>query len=117
MRFSTRLVGGIACLLVAACAHQPVAPVPQDKIVVSTGTATAPAAGDSTGSTPSLSMPAEWQHHNGEDYDDLFDRPMRGAAGQEPGLGPPTISASRRATCSTLLESGDDQRGRSGRAS
>jgi membrane-bound lytic murein transglycosylase D len=27
---------------------------------------------------PSVAMPQEWQHHNGEDYDDLFDRMRAG---------------------------------------
>jgi membrane-bound lytic murein transglycosylase D len=33
--------------------------------------------------TPSLIMPREWQHHNGEDYDDLFDRMRAGFAFDE----------------------------------
>ncbi|MGA2343244.1 MAG: LysM peptidoglycan-binding domain-containing protein [Steroidobacteraceae bacterium] len=33
--------------------------------------------------TPSLVMPREWQHHNGEDYDDLFDRMRAGFAFEE----------------------------------
>ena len=32
---------------------------------------------------PSLTMPREWQHHNGEDYDDLFDRMRAGFAFDE----------------------------------
>jgi peptidoglycan lytic transglycosylase D len=35
------------------------------------------------GATPSLTMPREWQHHNGEDYDDLFDRMRAGFAFDE----------------------------------
>jgi len=34
-------------------------------------------------------MPREWQHHNGEDYDDLFDRMRAGFAldeVQEPAI-------------------------------
>ena len=34
-------------------------------------------------------MPSEWQHHNGEDYDDLFDRMRAGFAldeVQEPAI-------------------------------
>ncbi|HLZ98107.1 MAG TPA: LysM peptidoglycan-binding domain-containing protein [Steroidobacteraceae bacterium] len=42
-------------------------------------TAPAPAAGV----TPSLTMPREWQHHNGEDYDDLFERMRAGFAFDE----------------------------------
>jgi membrane-bound lytic murein transglycosylase D len=37
----------------------------------------------STGPPPSLTMPSEWQHHNGEDYDDLFDRMRAGFAFDE----------------------------------
>jgi soluble lytic murein transglycosylase-like protein len=43
----------------------------------------------SVGSTPSVAMPSEWQHHNGEDYDDLFDRMRAGfvfAEVQEPAI-------------------------------
>jgi len=42
-----------------------------------------------TGPMPSLTMPSEWQHHNGEDYDDLFDRMRAGFAFpevQEPAI-------------------------------
>ncbi|MDP9064402.1 MAG: lytic transglycosylase, partial [Pseudomonadota bacterium] len=35
------------------------------------------------GATPMLTMPREWQHHNGEDYDDLFDRMRAGFAFDE----------------------------------
>ena len=51
-------------------------------------TAVAPPAA-SDGTTPSLTMPREWQHHNGEDYDDLFDRMRAGFAldeVQEPAI-------------------------------
>jgi membrane-bound lytic murein transglycosylase D len=47
---------------------------------------TAPAAADTNpaaNATPTLSMPSEWQHHNGEDYDDLFDRMRAGFAFDE----------------------------------
>ena len=40
-------------------------------------------AATATGPTPSLTMPREWQHHNGEDYDDLFDRMRAGFAFDE----------------------------------
>jgi len=49
------------------------------------GASTAPSddAGLGKGVTPSLIMPREWQHHNGEDYDDLFDRMRAGFAFDE----------------------------------
>jgi membrane-bound lytic murein transglycosylase D len=79
---------GIAAVVlwVAACAHQspkapatpavPVTPTPAD-------TTPAPLAPPATGALPSLTMPREWQHHNGEDYDDLFDRLRAGFAFDE----------------------------------
>jgi membrane-bound lytic murein transglycosylase D len=83
-----------AVLLLGACAHQP-AKAP-DHIVVAPATpaATEPAApseaaGNAAGAPPSLTMPREWQHHNGEDYDDLFDRMRAGFAldeVQEPAI-------------------------------
>ncbi len=66
-------------LLLCACAHQPTGPV-RERVqlpAATTNTVPSPApgtAGDTTTATPSLSMPREWQNHNGEDYDDLFDR-------------------------------------------
>jgi membrane-bound lytic murein transglycosylase D len=76
-----------AALLVAACAHQP--PAPRERIVPppaaseQAGTPPADAANSATGAPPSLTMPREWQHHNGEDYDDLFDRMRAGFAFDE----------------------------------
>ncbi len=52
-------------------------------------TAESPVIPDAAGATPSLTMPREWQHHNGEDYDDLFDRMRAGFAldeVQEPAI-------------------------------
>src|ERR1700678_3622524 len=79
-----------ALLLLGACAHQAVKQPEHQPIVVP---ATAPEAGiappDAAGATPSLAMPREWQHHNGEDYDDLFDRMRAGFAldeVQEPAI-------------------------------
>jgi peptidoglycan lytic transglycosylase D len=83
-----------ALLLLGACAHQaPKAPV-REPIVIPAAPAvpetTAPAdAGLDKSATPSLTMPREWQHHNGEDYDDLFDRLRAGFAlgeVQEPAI-------------------------------
>jgi membrane-bound lytic murein transglycosylase D len=81
-----------ALMLLGACAHQPAKP-PEREVIV----APAPAASETpdappitaTGAPPSLTMPSEWQHHNGEDYDDLFDRMRAGFAldeVQEPAI-------------------------------
>jgi membrane-bound lytic murein transglycosylase D len=82
-----------ALLLLGACAAQPAKPPVPEKIVLP---AAAPApetpppdAGLGKDATPSLAMPSEWQHHNGEDYDDLFDRMRAGFAldeVQEPAI-------------------------------
>ena len=85
-------LAGLA-LLLGACAHQATAP-PRERIELppSTGAeagTTADTANPATGATPSLAMPREWQHHNGEDYDDLFDRMRAGFAldeVQEPAI-------------------------------
>jgi membrane-bound lytic murein transglycosylase D len=75
-----------AALFCGACAHQAPAPV-RERVV-----APAPMEADDTaasppttadGAPPSLTMPREWQHHNGEDYDDLFDRMRAGFAFDE----------------------------------
>jgi membrane-bound lytic murein transglycosylase D len=75
----------VAALLAAACVHTK-PPPPREPVVI-----TAPAAetdqpiGDANAAAapPSVSMPSEWQHHNGEDYDDLFDRLRAGFAFDE----------------------------------
>jgi len=72
-----------AALAVGACAHQQ-APAPvRERVVVMPATSPADETAASPPSalgTPSLTMPREWQHHNGEDYDDLFDRMRAGFA-------------------------------------
>jgi membrane-bound lytic murein transglycosylase D len=83
-------------MLLGACAHQPAKPPVPDHIVTQVAPpaaenpTTAPdAAGKAVGAPPSLAMPSEWQHHNGEDYDDLFDRMRAGFAldeVQEPAI-------------------------------
>jgi membrane-bound lytic murein transglycosylase D len=83
-------------LLLGGCTHQPVKPPQREAIAIpaapagpDAGVATTDAAGAAVGSTPSLTMPREWQHHNGEDYDDLFDRMRAGFAldeVQEPAI-------------------------------
>jgi membrane-bound lytic murein transglycosylase D len=83
-----RRAGWALCVLVlAACAHQATTP-PRPRIVIPVApsgadTHTTPPAPATTGATPSLTMPREWQHHNGEDYDDLFDRMRAGFAFDE----------------------------------
>src|ERR1700684_1095146 len=82
-----------AAVVLGGCAHQPAAPPVREPIVIPAEpmgpeTAVAPPAA-SDGTTPSLTMPREWQHHNGEDYDDLFDRMRAGFAldeVQEPAI-------------------------------
>ena len=84
-----QLTLGCAALLLSACAHQPAAPPKREPIVIPVPPAAAemPIAPSDTeavvGATPTLTMPREWQHHNGEDYDDLFDRMRAGFAFDE----------------------------------
>jgi membrane-bound lytic murein transglycosylase D len=80
-------------LLLGACAHQaPKAPEREPIVIPAAPTApetTAPPDAGLDKGTPSLTMPREWQHHNGEDYDDLFDRLRAGFAldeVQEPAI-------------------------------
>src|SRR6266404_175152 len=81
-----------ALVLLGACAHQPAKPPEREPIVVPPAPIPAqPAVAppDAAAATPSLTMPREWQHHNGEDYDDLFDRMRAGFAldeVQEPSI-------------------------------
>jgi membrane-bound lytic murein transglycosylase D len=85
-----------AILLLSACAHHPAAPPQREPVVMipapaaATETPIAPSdTGATVGSPPTLTMPREWQHHNGEDYDDLFDRMRAGFAldeVQEPAI-------------------------------
>ena len=82
-----------ALLLLGGCAHQ-VAKAPEHAPIVIQAPPSAPDApieppAASEGATPHLTMPREWQHHNGEDYDDLFDRMRAGFAldeVQEPAI-------------------------------
>jgi len=89
------VVLGLGALLLGACAHQ--ATVPKREPIAISAPVTAPDTADMPGNTadaaagplPSLTMPREWQHHNGEDYDDLFDRMRAGFAldeVQEPSI-------------------------------
>jgi len=88
------LLAGVL-LALAGCAGHPVAPAPHatvplpvagspPEIPAPAGTGVSPPA-----SAPTVAMPGEWQHHNGEDYDDLFDRMRAGfvfAEVQEPAI-------------------------------
>ena len=80
-----------ALLLLGACAHEAPQPPAREPIVVPAAPTAAPdtPAPPGPAATPSLAMPSEWQHHNGEDYDDLFDRMRAGFAldeVQEPAI-------------------------------
>ncbi len=71
-----------------ACAHQPAAPPERPRIEMpAPAAAEEPIAGADAAAAlsapPTLAMPREWQHHNGEDYDDLFDRMRAGFAFDE----------------------------------
>jgi hypothetical protein len=66
-----------AVLLLAACATPPAKAPPEHAAIVIPSTAAAQApveppdtVASAAGVTPSLTMPREWQHHNGEDYAD-----------------------------------------------
>ncbi len=73
-----------AALWLGACAHQPTPPAREPIVVPPAPTSGVPPAdADASEATPSLAMPREWQHHNGEDYDDLFDRMRAGFAFDE----------------------------------
>jgi membrane-bound lytic murein transglycosylase D len=73
-----------AALLLGACAHQPPAPPPRPPIELPPAPPVAAPITPETSATPgSVTMPHEWQHHNGEDYDDLFDRMRAGFAFDE----------------------------------
>ena len=84
-----QLTLGCVALLLSACAHQPAAPPKREPIVMPVPPAASempiapPDTASVVGATPTLTMPREWQHHNGEDYDDLFDRMRAGFAFDE----------------------------------
>ena len=87
IRITPRTSLGSLTLLLCACAHQSTeAPKREPLIVPPPVTAQPPISVEDTGTTagnPGLTMPREWQHHNGEDYDDLFDRMRAGFAFEE----------------------------------
>jgi membrane-bound lytic murein transglycosylase D len=82
-----RLLAAACALGLTACAHQAAAPVARERVVlpatVTPTDAAAAAPPAAAGAPPSLTMPREWQHHNGEDYDDLFERMRAGFAFDE----------------------------------
>jgi membrane-bound lytic murein transglycosylase D len=73
-----------AALVLAACAHQPTAAPARERVVAPAQSgADARSAPGANAGAPSLTMPQEWKHQNGEDYDDLFDRMRAGFAFDE----------------------------------
>ncbi len=85
---SLRRLFAAACALgLTACAHQAAAPVVRERVVLpatlTPADADTAAPAPAAGAPPSLTMPREWQHHNGEDYDDLFERMRAGFAFDE----------------------------------
>jgi membrane-bound lytic murein transglycosylase D len=89
-RCAVLAVLAVACWL-DACAPQSVKPGgpggagPRPEPVAATpstapdvGVAGSAALNSAAAAPPSVAMPQEWQHHNGEDYDDLFDRMRAG---------------------------------------
>jgi membrane-bound lytic murein transglycosylase D len=80
-------LASVLLLICGACAHQPPAPAPRPQLDLPpaaspAATPIAPDAGAAAAPAP-ITMPREWQHHNGEDYDDLFDRMRAGFAFDE----------------------------------
>ncbi len=83
----SRTASGLAAvalaLLATGCAHPPAAappPAARTRVEMPPGpVASAPEQAPEDGAaSPVVAMPGEWQHHNGEDYDDLFDRMRAG---------------------------------------
>jgi membrane-bound lytic murein transglycosylase D len=88
MRLIKRHSWACVVLLLAACAQQPAIAPKREPVIVPepampAEVPIAPADASPSAGTPSLTMPREWQHHNGEDYDDLFDRMRAGFAFDE----------------------------------
>jgi membrane-bound lytic murein transglycosylase D len=77
----------VLAFLLSACAHQAAVPPKRDVIIAEPSPAAetpiARADAGPVSAAPSVTMPREWQHHNGEDYDDLFDRMRAGFAFDE----------------------------------
>jgi membrane-bound lytic murein transglycosylase D len=68
--------------LLSACAQTPRAPAAHSAAAPSVANgpevAAPPMSALNGSGTPTVAMPSEWQHHNGEDYDDLLDRMRAG---------------------------------------
>ncbi len=80
------LLPAAALMLLAACAHQATTSPTRERVIAPAtqgGPESRAAPSVGAGAAPSLAMPREWQHHNGEDYDDLFDRMRAGFAFDE----------------------------------
>ena len=106
-RFIRGCLVSAAFSVLAACAHQPPAAAPpprpnearpdaarpdaprpdapRAKVVLPPAVAPAvtPIAPEAGNAPAGITLPKEWQHHNGEDYDDLFDRMRAGFAFNE----------------------------------
>ncbi|HEX4153907.1 MAG TPA: LysM peptidoglycan-binding domain-containing protein [Steroidobacteraceae bacterium] len=87
MSLRTFCAAATAALLLAGCAAKPPA-ASHARIELPPSTSAAAGippsdAASAAAAPPSLAMPREWQHHNGEDYDDLFDRMRAGFAFDE----------------------------------
>jgi membrane-bound lytic murein transglycosylase D len=91
----TRLAAPLAMMLMAllsGCVHTPPSPAPPVAVaptVTNPPEVAAPVSPLGNAGTPTVAMPSEWQHHNGEDYDDLFDRMRAGFVfpeAQEPAI-------------------------------
>jgi membrane-bound lytic murein transglycosylase D len=89
MKFATfgagtfKLAALAGALALGACAHQAAAPVvreqrPAAPVTIGPAPTAARPPAPVSQAPPTLTMPREWQHHNGEDYDDLFDRMRSG---------------------------------------
>ncbi len=80
VKTTLRVLCAAGVFLLGACAHQ----TPHERIVAPAVVApTAPPSDTAESPPPSLALPREWQHQQGEDYDDLFDRMRAGFAFDE----------------------------------
>jgi membrane-bound lytic murein transglycosylase D len=75
----------LLALLIAACASQKSAPPVREPVVIPPSVAQVPEKLENPpeATAPQVAMPKEWDHHNGADYDDLFDRMRAGFAFDE----------------------------------
>jgi membrane-bound lytic murein transglycosylase D len=83
-RNAQKLLAFLLALALGACAHNTQAPPREPVQIPQTAEDVAPKIDPGAAAeAPSLSMPQEWKHHNGQDYDDLFDRMRAGFAFDE----------------------------------